>query len=173
MPGEKRYYYSRRVDPELTDDVFTSILTYGISSAAHFEAHFPDDDSCLAEGKEEFRQLPQVSVGPWSGMEGAITVSGEMTPEARELFMKSVEEKEPWLWDYNLFRDGKELLSIADHSDLVVTESFIKEYMEKLIESWFRPIVEPETVQSERAKEVLEVIKEMTARELSDLLRKF
>lgn len=181
----KRYFYNHLGDKELVgvDDIWLPILKYGIRTATHFEAHFPDDDSFLADGKEEMRQLPQTSVTPWSGMKGAITVSGEMTPEARALFMRAAEVREPWLWDYALFRDGKELLTVSDHEDRIVTEDFIKEYMQKVLEGWFELIPEPKYERKGQAKqnepgeskanEVMKIIMEMTRKELLDLSRKY
>jgi len=171
---EKRYLHNHLGDRELAgaSDVWLPILKYGIRTATHFEAHFPDDESDLAEGKDEFRRLPKVSVTPWSGMEGAIAVSGEMTPEARELFTKCAEEQDPWLWSYTLFRDGKELLSVSDHSDRIVSEHFIKEYMQKLFESWFEPIIEPETQQEAGSTDAfLKLLQEEMKTALSDLAK--
>src|SRR5690606_37670211 len=149
---------------------FRDTPKYGIRTATHFEAHFPDDDSSLAEGKDEFRQLPGVSIRPWDRMKGAIDVYGEMTPEARALFMKCAEEQDPWLWSYILFRDGKKLLSVSDHSDRIVSEHFIREYMEQLFASWFEPIIEREVEQEADSTEAfLKLLQEEMKTALSDL----
>lgn len=180
----KRFYYNHLGDKELVgvDDIWLPILKYGIRTATHFEAHFPDDDCYLADGKDEMRQLPQTSVTPWSGMEGAITVAGEMTQEARALFMRAAETQKPWLWDYVLYRDGKLLLKVSDHSDRSVSEDFIKEYMQKVFESWFEPApdLKPKEEKQDTPRkpgqptvdEVLKLIMEATGKELSDLARK-
>lgn len=169
----KRYWCSHQGDKELiaAEDIWLPILKYGIRTATHFEAHFPDDDSYLAEGKDEVRQLPKTFVEPWSGMEGAIAVYGEMTPEARALFMKVAEEGTPWLWDYELIRDGEVLITVSDHEDRTVSENFIKEYMQKVFESWFRPIPKREDPPQRTAAldQVFKALLEETKQHLSDL----
>lgn len=100
------------------DDMWHTIIRYGIHAATHFEAHFSKEDpavSNLATGREESFQLPNVKVAPWSKAEWAIAVSGEMTPEARALFLQAAEDND--LWDYDLFRSGEQLLSVSDHDD--------------------------------------------------------
>jgi len=93
-----------------------------------------------------------------------------MTPEARALFMRVADGQEPWLWDYDLIRNGEVLITVSDYSDRTVSENFLKEYMQKVLESWFEPIPEPEPKQtSERADEVLKLFMEEMKKQLSDL----
>lgn len=140
-------------------------------SASHFEVRFPDDPA-LSEGKEEFLQLPKISVEPWSGMKGAIAVKGEMTPEARALFLRIIDSEDIQLWDFVLFRDGKKLLSVSDYIDRIVTEHFAKEFMEKLFQSWFEAIPEPEIKPQEgETGELLDVLREMVQEALFELKR--
>lgn len=154
MSGEKEYFFIG--DNESAEDgirgisgIWKSVLEYGVLAASHFEVRFPDDP-CLGEGKDEFMRLPGISVVPWSGMEGAIAVTGSMTPEARALFLQTLEEDGIRLWDFILFRDGKKLLSVSDHSDRIVTRRFAREFMERLFACWFEPIPEPEVTPQEK-----------------------
>jgi hypothetical protein len=78
MFEDRGYFYIGNRDKstggiEAIDGIWKFILKYGILTASHFEAHFPDDPY-LGEGKDEFLQLPKISVEPWSGMKGAIAV---------------------------------------------------------------------------------------------------
>jgi len=169
MSGEIWYYYNDLGSPDLSglSDLWKSILLYGIRTATHFEAHFPDDDSDLAEGKEEFLRLPKISVKPWSGMKGAIAVHGEMTPEATALFMEAAEKEN--LWDYQLFRDGRELLSVSDNHDCLVAEHFLKEFLQKLF-GRFEPFRQRETEPEKGSTDAfLKLFQEATKKALSDL----
>jgi len=171
MSGERWYYYRRLGSPDITGvtDLWKSLLIYGIRMATHFEAHFPDDDSDLAEGKEKFLRLPKISVKPWSGMKGAIAVHGEMTPEATTLFMEAAEKEN--LWDYQLFRDGKELVSVSDNRDCLVSEHFLKEFFQKLFERFqLVALQEPESEKGS-TDAFLELFQEATKKALSNLAK--
>ena len=59
-------------------------------------------------------------------MAGAIAISGDLTPAARDLFLRtegSLRSYDPAekLWDYRLLRNGDEILTIGDYADLLVT----------------------------------------------------
>lgn len=170
MPGDCEYYYIGSTN-ENTGGIWKHVLKYGVLSASHFEVRFPDDPT-LSEGKEDFLQLPKISVEPWSGMKGAIVVKGEMTPAARALFLRIIDSEDIRLWDFVLFRDGKKLLSVSDYDDRIVTEHFGKEFMEKLFHSWFEVIPEAEIKPQEgETGEFLEVLREMTQEIVSMLER--
>lgn len=153
MSDEKEYFFIG--DNESAEGVWgisgiwKSVLEYGVLAASHFEVRFPDDP-CLGEGKDEFMRLPGISVAPWSGMEGAIAVTGRMTPVARRLFLQTLEEDGIRLWDFILFRDGRKLLSVSDYTDRIVTGRFAREFMERLFACWFEPIPEPEVTSHEK-----------------------
>lgn len=174
MSGEREYFYIGDRDKSTIgikdiSGMWKFVLKYGVLSATHFEVRFPDDPA-LSEGKEEFLQLPNISVEPWSGMKGAIAVKGEMTPKARALFLRMIDGEDIRLWDYVLFRDGKKILSVSDYIDRIVTEHFAKEFMEKLFQRWFEAIPEPEIKpQQEETGELLEVLREMAQEVLFDL----
>lgn len=176
MSGEREYFYIGDRDKSTSgiksiSGIWKTIFKYGVLSASHFEVRFPDDPA-LSEGKEEFLQLPRISVEPWSGMKGAIAVKGEMSPEARALFLRIIDNENIRLWDFVLFRDGKKLLSVSDYIDRIVTEHFAKEFMEKLFHSWFEAIPEPEIKPQEgETGESLEVLREMTQEIVSMLER--
>jgi len=153
------------------DGIWKSVLKYGVLTASHFEARFPDDPA-LSEGKDEFLQLPKISVEPWSGMKRAVTVKGEMTSETRTLFLRIIDSEDIRLWNFVLFRDGKKLLSVSDCNDRIVTEHFAKEFMEKLFHRWFEAIPEPEiNPQEGETGEFLEILREMTQEIVSMLER--
>lgn len=165
MTQEKEYIYvgdSHTSTPAIEgiSSVWTSVLRYGVLQASHFEARFPDDPA-LSEGKEEFLGLPKISVGPWSGMSGAIAVTGEMTPEAKALFLRIIDGGDIRLWDFVLFRNGKKLLSVSDYVDRIVTEHFAREFMEKLFQSCFEAIPEPAVEHGDgEAGGILETVRE-------------
>jgi len=89
---------------EIMGGLWKFIFKYAVLTASHFEAHFPNDPH-LGEGRDEFLQLPKIKVEPWNGMKGAIAVKGEMTPEARALFLQIIETQFILLWDFMLFKD--------------------------------------------------------------------
>lgn len=67
--GEIWYSFIKdRNEDSHIDDVWTEIETYAVTVGTQFQAHFPDDDSILAEGKNGFLQLPKTTVAPWPGM---------------------------------------------------------------------------------------------------------
>lgn len=176
MSGDREYFYIGDRNKNTSGiksigGIWKSVLKYGVLSGSHFEARFPDDPA-LSEGKDEFLQLPKISVESWSGMKGAIAVKGEMTPEARALFLRIIDSEDIRLWDFVIFRDGKKLLSVSDYDDRIVTEHFAKEFMEKLFHSWFEAIPEPEIKPQEgETGEFLEVLREMTQEIVSMLER--
>lgn len=87
-----------------------------------------------------------------------------MTPEARQLFVKSAAEQDPWLWDYVLLRDGKNVLMVTDQTKRMVAESFIQECLQKLFTTWFKLVGElkprKEETPSENREKVLEALME-------------
>jgi hypothetical protein len=168
MSKEREYYY---IGKRRGADIWKLILKYGVLSASHFEVRFPDDPTMtLSEGEEEFLGLPEVFVEPWSGMKGAIAVKGEMTKEARELFLQIIETRRIRLWDFILFRDERKLLSVSDFDDRIVTENFAKEFMEKLFLTWFEPIPEPEIKSEGISKDFLEEVSQAIQETLSKLV---
>ncbi|HHY79592.1 MAG TPA: hypothetical protein GX516_04420 [Thermoanaerobacter sp.] len=170
MSKEREFYYIRE-RKRIGTDIWKLILKYGVLSASHFEVRFPDDPTMtLSEGKEEFLELPKVFVEPWSGMKGAIAIKGEMTKEARELFLQIIETRRIRLWDFILFRDGRKLLSVSDFDDRIVTENFAKEFMEKLFLNWFEPIPEPEIKSEGISRDFLEEVSQAVQKALSKLV---
>lgn len=148
VSGEREYFYIGDRNNSTSgikgiSGIWKSVLKYGVLSSSDFEIRFPDDPA-LSEGKEDFLQLPRILVEPWSGMKGAIAVRGEMTPEAKALFLRIIDNEDIRLWDFILFKDGKKLLSVSDFIDLIVTEHFAKEFMERIFHEWFEAIPDPE-----------------------------
>ncbi|KHO60919.1 hypothetical protein THYS13_24810 [Thermoanaerobacter sp. YS13] len=168
MSKEREYYF---IGKRRDTDIWEVMLKYGVLSASHFEVRFPDDPTMtLSEGREEFLGLPKISVEPWSGMKGAIAIKGEMTKEARELFLQIIETRRIRLWDFILFRDGGKLLSVSDFDDRIVTENFAKEFMEKLFLNWFEPIPEPEIKSEGILRDFLEEVSLPIQKALSKLV---
>lgn len=176
VSGEREYFYIGDRNDSTSgikgiSGIWRSFLKYGVLSASHFEVRFPDDPA-LSEGKEDFLQLPRISVEPWSGMKRAIAVRGEMTPEAKALFLRIIDNDDIRLWDFILFRDGKKLLSVSDYIDRIVTEHFAKEFMGRLFHNWFEAIPDPEIKSQEgETGEFLEMFREMT-QEIVSMLEK-
>ncbi|QZA32053.1 hypothetical protein [Hydrogenibacillus sp. N12] len=173
MSGDREYFYigdrtERTRGIQDISGVWKFLIKYGVLSASHFEVRFPDDPE-LSEGKEEFLRLTNISVEPWSGMKGAIAVKGEMTPEARALFLRMIDGEDIRLWDYVLFRDGKKILSVSDSIDRIVTEHFAKEFMEMLFRRWFEAIPEPEIKAEKWETGELEELREAINKALFEL----
>jgi len=141
MIPNREYYYIGDVNHK-TSGIWEFMLKYGLLSASHFEIRFSEDHS-FSEGREDFLQLPHVFAEPWSGMQGAIAIKGEMTSEARTLLLRIVDDKNFQLWDFVLTKNGNKLLSVSDYNDRIVTEHFGKEFFENLFFSLFEVI--PET----------------------------
>ena len=107
----------------IPDDQWRALLTEHLDRADEFRVHVPDGDGPLSFGRREFLALPDVQVQPWTGMRGAIEISGPLTPAIRDLFRRlepSVQtfDMENKLWDYQLLRAGTVTLSIGDFHDL-------------------------------------------------------
>ena len=105
------------------DDQWRALLTEHLDRADEFRVHVPDGDGPLSFGREKFLALPGIEVRPWTGMRGAIEISGPLTPATRDLFRRlepSVHTFDPEnkLWDYQLLRGGTVTLSIGDFHDL-------------------------------------------------------
>nr|PZN01878.1 MAG: hypothetical protein DIU66_10770 [Bacillota bacterium] len=159
---------------EIMGGLWKFILKYAVLTASHFEAHFPNDPH-LGEGRDEFLQLPKIKVEPWNGMKGAIAVKGEMTPEARALFLQIIETQFILLWDFMLFKDEQKLLSVSDYTDRIITEHFARDLMEKLFYSWFEPIPEPDRdikSESNKSGELLEMLLSEMTKEITSMLEK-
>ena len=109
----------------IPDDQWRDLLAYCLDHADAFVVHMPDSDGPLSHGRHEFRTLSGSTVSTWSGMAGAISISGELTAAARDLFwrteisLRSYDSGEK-LWDYRLLRGGDEILSVGDFADLLV-----------------------------------------------------
>ncbi|WP_305784625.1 hypothetical protein [Symbioplanes lichenis] len=91
-------------------------LHRGLARADAFRVHVPDGDGPLSEGRPEFLALPGVEVGPWDGMRDAVEISGPLTEDARELFLRLR------LWDFQLVRAGTVSLQVGDFEDLQVDD---------------------------------------------------
>lgn len=116
----QRYYAGR-----IPDDQWRAVLAYCLGKADSFAVHVPDGPGPLSHGRVEFSALPGVTVEPWTGMQDAIEISGELSAGPRELFAAmetSVRSynSEQKLWDYRLLRAGEVLLSISDYADLLL-----------------------------------------------------
>jgi hypothetical protein len=66
----------------LPDDQWRRLLTYCLTQADSFTAHFPDGPGMLSYGRDQFLALPGVDVGPWAGMRESTEVAGPLTPES-------------------------------------------------------------------------------------------
>ncbi|HEY8489271.1 MAG TPA: hypothetical protein VIL38_09390 [Thermaerobacter sp.] len=140
MIDDGEYFYTWRASGD-RDPLWEWILTQGILLATRFEARFPDDPE-LGQGKAEFSRLPGVTEEPWEGMEGAIRIRGEMTPEARSLFLAIAGGGDIRLWDFILYEGDHQLLAVDDFTDRFVTGYFARKFMKKLFDHWFEPIAE-------------------------------
>ena len=110
----------------LPDDQWRRLLTYCLTQADSFTAHFPDGPGRLSYGRVQFLALPGVDVSPWAGMRESTEVAGPLTPESIRLFDRietSVRsyDAERKLWDYRLIHGGNLLLQVGDFSDVLVT----------------------------------------------------
>jgi hypothetical protein len=111
----------------MPDDRWRALLTEYLGRADEFRVHVPDGEGPLSYGRAEFLALPGVAVRPWTGMDGAIEITGVMTSAVRDLFIRlepSIESFDPErkLWDYQLLRDGTVILSVGDYHDLQIDD---------------------------------------------------
>ncbi|WP_203530702.1 hypothetical protein [Thermaerobacter sp. PB12/4term] len=174
---DREYFYTWRTRQE-TDPLWNWILKEGILLATHFEAHFPDDPD-LGQGREAFSRLPGVTEEPWEGMEGAIKIRGEMSPDARSLFLAIAGGGDVRLWDFILFEGERKLLAVDDFSDRFVTGYFARKFMKKLFDHWFEPIPEGpaegdlqvEAMSHDEARDVLNAVRDVVQTALRDLER--
>jgi hypothetical protein len=104
------------------DEEWRALLRAHLDRADEFRVRMPDGEGPLSHGREQFAALPEVTVGPWSGMRDAVEFAGPLTPAVRELFVEmepSLEEL-PKLWDYELLQNGEVILSIGDFHDVLI-----------------------------------------------------
>lgn len=149
MIEDGEYFYTWRARGE-RDPLWEWILIQGILLATCFEARFPDDPD-LGEGKEQFSRLPGVTEEPWEGMEGAVKIRGEMTPEARSLFLAIAGDGDIRLWDFILYEGDRKLLAVDDFTDRFVTGYFARKFLKKLFDHWFERIPEDPAGPGDRA----------------------
>lgn len=116
----QRYYLGH-----IPDEQWHVVLGHFLEQADSFAVHVPDGPGPLSHGREEFSALPEVTVGPWSGMRDAIEIAGALSGRPREMFAAmetSLESFNPEekLWDYRLLKKGEVILSIGDYIDLLI-----------------------------------------------------
>lgn len=112
------------------------IFHFYLNHCTCFEIHYPDGpttpDNPLTVGREEFRQLPDITIGAWSGMENSIQIKGKLNEKSISLFCKYTEDSfsgyRPSLWDYTLLKEGQPLLKVDDFTvcSLSQDEGFIQ-----------------------------------------------
>lgn len=115
-------YYVGQIKPEQ----WQWVLARYLQLADRFQVLTPDGPGPLSNGLSLFAALPDVQVSPTDRMRDAVLISGELTPQVRDIFtttQTAIDDNSPEnrLWDYQLLRGEVELLSIGDFHDLVLT----------------------------------------------------
>ena len=120
---------------------WNAVLDYALELADRFGVVFPDgeydDENPLLAGKPEFGRLPDLTIEPWTSMEGASIYKGELTEQAKILIKEWMDDSpERWsgtLWNFSLFRNETELLNVQDFNVcLVEAETELTVYLEGL-----------------------------------------
>jgi len=112
---------------ELDNQQWQHVLSRALASADRFQVMTPDGAGPLSYGRTLFGSLPGVTVTSSDRMRDAIVISGELTNPIRDLFSSTQtsineydDDADTRLWDYQLLRGEVEILSIGDHSDLIL-----------------------------------------------------
>lgn len=115
------------------NDLFARVLDYCDEFSIVFPDGEPDDENPLLNGKSDFWILDNVRVEKWTGMKEASMLSGSLTANVRELFVKymgNMEEGDKGLWHFALLANKKEFLTVEDFT--VCTIDNVKEHLEYL-----------------------------------------
>jgi hypothetical protein len=76
------------------------------------------DAEGLNAGKQEFLNLPSITISPYSGMKNSIEATGALDTAARELFLSfmkpAFEGHTPDLWSFQLLERNDVLLRVED-----------------------------------------------------------
>ena len=79
-----------------------------------------DPENPLLRGKEEFVKLPNSKILKWDRMEDSISIEGELTADAKKLFLKYTEpsftKHYSELWWFQLLKNGIEFIEVEDFS---------------------------------------------------------
>lgn len=111
-------FYLGGLNPNNWHEIFVFCLKH----ADTFNIRF-----CNKEENESFHaffSLPGISVANWVGMQDGIEIRGPLTEEVRDLFYQLQEPafrgKQPKVWDFKLFSQGREVLSIDDFTNRLI-----------------------------------------------------
>jgi hypothetical protein len=111
----------------LEDHHWRYLLSRTLDSADSFQVTTSEGEDMLGYGRTLFGALPGITVTPSARMRDAVVMSGELTAGIRDLFsstQRSLTEydadSDTRLWDYQLLKNGVEILSIGDFSDVIL-----------------------------------------------------
>lgn len=96
------------------EGLWLAVFGFYLEKATGFRAFFPDHPE-LSEGKEDFLDLPFVSVGEWGGMKDCAEVSGPLSPQASALLRRAQDRRNQLrLWSFELLLNDQALLRLED-----------------------------------------------------------
>ena len=107
-----------------------------------------DADDYLNTGKQEFLNLPSITISPYEGMKNSIKVTGELNMVAREIFLTFLAPDEPNLWSFQFLKGNDIMLEVADFTEgwLYLEESEVEDLLARGVDG-----LEPAAVHDGRA----------------------
>ena len=73
-----------------------------------------DADDLLNAGKQEFLNIPSITISPYQGMENSIEVTGQLNMLAREVFQTFMAPSQPALWSFQFLQGNDVMLRVED-----------------------------------------------------------
>ena len=73
-----------------------------------------DADEVVNAGKQEFLNMPSITISPSEGMENSIEVTGELNLVAREVFLTFMAPSTPELWSFQFLKGNDVMLRVED-----------------------------------------------------------
>ncbi len=73
-----------------------------------------DADELLNAGKQEFLNMPLITISPSEAMENSIEVTGELNTVTREVFLTFMAPSQPDLWSFQFLKGNDVMLRVED-----------------------------------------------------------
>jgi hypothetical protein len=106
--------------------------TFRIIFQVHSDAF---DAEGLNAGKQEFLNMPSITISPYEGMENSIEVTGELNRVVREVFLTFMAPAfhgyKPDLWSFQFLKGNDAMLRVEDFTAglLFLEESEVEELL--------------------------------------------
>ena len=95
-----------------------------------------DADEFLNAGKQEFLNMPSITLSPYEGMENSIEVTGELNTGTREVFLTFMAPSQPDLWSFQFLKGNDVMLRVEDFTVglLFLEESEVEDLLAQGVE---------------------------------------